>query len=94
MFGKLIVGGGGEEEAAALLQGGVAPGEPGVEAGEVGGGEDSNDLREHVVGILFSRSKLTHLQRLVSGCWLLVLREKLTLASRNMVGVIGRRYLE
>lgn len=27
--------------------------------------EESNDLREHVVGILFSRSKLTHLQKQV-----------------------------
>lgn len=27
--------------------------------------EDSNDLREHMVGILFSRSKLTHLQKQV-----------------------------
>lgn len=28
--------------------------------------EESNDLREHMVGILFSRSKLTHLQKQVS----------------------------
>lgn len=27
--------------------------------------EESNDLREHMVGILFSRSKLTHLQKQV-----------------------------
>lgn len=27
--------------------------------------EDSNDLREHMVGILFSRSNLTHLQKQV-----------------------------
>ncbi|KAL1131023.1 hypothetical protein AAG570_012261 [Ranatra chinensis] len=29
------------------------------------GGEESNDLKEHMVGILFSRSKLTHLQKQV-----------------------------
>jgi hypothetical protein len=29
-------------------------------------GEESNDLKEHMVGILFSRSKLTHLQKQVS----------------------------
>lgn len=28
--------------------------------------EESNDLREHMVGILFSRSKLTHLQKQVN----------------------------
>lgn len=28
--------------------------------------EESNDLKEHMVGILFSRSKLTHLQKQVS----------------------------
>lgn len=28
--------------------------------------QESNDLREHMVGILFSRSKLTHLQKQVS----------------------------
>lgn len=28
--------------------------------------ETSNDLKEHMVGILFSRSKLTHLQKQVS----------------------------
>lgn len=28
--------------------------------------EESNDLREHMVGILFSRSKLTHLQKQVT----------------------------
>jgi hypothetical protein len=27
--------------------------------------EESNDLKEHMVGILFSRSKLTHLQKQV-----------------------------
>jgi hypothetical protein len=31
-----------------------------------GEGEESNDLKEHMVGILFSRSKLTHLQKQVS----------------------------
>jgi hypothetical protein len=29
-------------------------------------GEESNDLKEHMVGILFSRSKLTHLQKQAS----------------------------
>ena len=28
--------------------------------------EHNNDLREHMVGILFSRSKLTHLQKQVN----------------------------
>lgn len=28
--------------------------------------EESNNLREHMVGILFSRSKLTHLQKQVT----------------------------
>ena len=37
------------------------------DVGEVKGeGEESNDLKEHMVGILFSRSKLTHLQKQVS----------------------------
>lgn len=56
MFGKLIVGGA-EEEVASV--------EVAESAAEAGTAEDSNDLREHVVGILFSRSKLTHLQRQV-----------------------------
>jgi hypothetical protein len=34
--------------------------------GEGKGEEESNDLKEHMVGILFSRSKLTHLQKQVS----------------------------
>lgn len=34
-------------------------------------GGDSLDLREHMVGILFSRSKLTHLQKQVMN-WLLI----------------------
>lgn len=45
----------------------------GMEGREVGSGplatvepqERNNDLREHMVGILFSRSKLTHLQKQV-----------------------------
>lgn len=51
MFGKLILG----EQP------------PDTEVGEgKGEGEESNDLKEHMVGILFSRSKLTHLQKQVS----------------------------
>jgi len=37
-----------------------------LEIGETTKEEESNDLREHMVGILFSRSKLTNLQRQVS----------------------------
>lgn len=36
-------------------------------------GNDSLDLREHMVGILFSRSKLTHLQKQVSALTLLII---------------------
>lgn len=46
-------------------------GESGVVTLESGTGEDqerNNDLREHMVGILFSRSKLTHLQKQVQYC--------------------------
>lgn len=49
MFGKLILG-----ESAG-------PSEP--EPEELA--DDNNDLKEHMVGILFSRSKLTHLQKQV-----------------------------
>ncbi|XP_023712844.2 E3 ubiquitin-protein ligase MYCBP2 [Cryptotermes secundus] len=50
VFGKLILG----EQP------------PDTEVGEgKGEGEESNDLKEHMVGILFSRSKLTHLQKQV-----------------------------
>ena len=40
-----------------------------VSSGSIEGAEEqerNNDLREHMVGILFSRSKLTHLQKQVS----------------------------
>ncbi|XP_024084698.1 E3 ubiquitin-protein ligase MYCBP2 isoform X3 [Cimex lectularius] len=40
-------------------------GEEEVPAVEAEGNEESNDLKEHMVGILFSRSKLTHLQKQV-----------------------------
>ncbi|XP_075230357.1 E3 ubiquitin-protein ligase MYCBP2-like isoform X2 [Lycorma delicatula] len=50
VFGKLITG---EQEDSSFLR---------LEGEE---GEESNDLKEHVVGILFSRSKLTHLQKQV-----------------------------
>lgn len=51
MFGKLILG-------DQPLDNEVGEGK--------GEGEESNDLKEHMVGILFSRSKLTHLQKQVS----------------------------
>lgn len=51
MFGKLILG--------------DQPVDNDVGEGK-GEGEESNDLKEHMVGILFSRSKLTHLQKQVS----------------------------
>jgi hypothetical protein len=51
VFGKLILG---EQPVDAVV--GEGKGE----------GEESNDLKEHMVGILFSRSKLTHLQKQVS----------------------------
>ncbi|XP_034938609.1 E3 ubiquitin-protein ligase MYCBP2-like isoform X2 [Chelonus insularis] len=54
VFGKLIQG----EKAQQQLQ---------RESAETSNNEleDSNDLREHMVGILFSRSKLSHLQKQV-----------------------------
>jgi hypothetical protein len=51
---------GGEPEESLMSE------EGGIEGPELVKTEDSNDLREHMVGILFSRSKLTHLQRQVS----------------------------
>jgi hypothetical protein len=57
VFGKLIQGGEMEETAG--------PEDPALEIGETTKEEESNDLREHMVGILFSRSKLTNLQRQV-----------------------------
>ncbi|XP_073976386.1 MYC binding protein highwire isoform X3 [Rhodnius prolixus] len=54
VFGKLITG---EQEEATLVE---------CEGAAVSGSaEGSNDLKEHMVGILFSRSKLTHLQKQV-----------------------------
>lgn len=59
VFGKLLQGedgqnsNNGEENASNLATENVNP------------NEESNDLREHMVGILFSRSKLTHLQKQV-----------------------------
>lgn len=52
MFGKLLHGDEGPQDHENV----VSPCEP---------LEESNDLREHMVGILFSRSKLTHLQKQV-----------------------------
>lgn len=56
MFGKLIVGE-------------VNPALPEMDAGAGGDSEHETgehvDLKEHVVGILFSRCKLTHLQKQV-----------------------------
>lgn len=57
VFGKLIQGGEMEETSG--------PEEAALEIGETTKEEESNDLREHMVGILFSRSKLTNLQRQV-----------------------------
>lgn len=60
VFGKLILG---EHEAQQhpnnLDSGSVSASE------SLDPLEESNDLREHMVGILFSRSKLTHLQKQV-----------------------------
>lgn len=57
VFGKLIQG---EQDGNPITDSGS------VSAAEsVDPTEDSNYLREHMVGILFSRSKLTHLQKQV-----------------------------
>lgn len=59
VFGKLLQGedgqtfSNGDENVANLTSENVNP------------NEESNELREHMVGILFSRSKLTHLQKQV-----------------------------
>lgn len=60
VFGKLLGGEGEEEEAAQARP------TAGDEAVSPERPETSNDLKEHMVGILFSRSKLTHLQKQVS----------------------------
>lgn len=59
VFGKLLQGEegqnlGGCENTSVLTNENIDP------------SEESNDLREHMVGILFSRSKLTHLQKQVN----------------------------
>lgn len=64
MFGKLIAA---ENELAG--EGGSQSGHEQADGNAVQPAlnGDSNDLREHMVGILFSRSsKLTHLQKQVS----------------------------
>lgn len=59
VFGKLIVG---DPEAHNVnnFDSALSSGAENLEPLE-----ESNDLREHMVGILFSRSKLTHLQKQV-----------------------------
>ncbi|ERL91717.1 hypothetical protein D910_09044 [Dendroctonus ponderosae] len=57
VFGKLLHG---EEGPPSNNENNLSPSE-GTEPLE-----ESNDLREHMVGILFSRSKLTHLQKQVT----------------------------
>ena len=54
MFGKLLAASASEKQAQSAS---------GVEAMEAS--LEDVDLRQHMVGILFSRSKLTHLQRQV-----------------------------
>ncbi|CAH0546546.1 unnamed protein product [Brassicogethes aeneus] len=56
VFGKLLLG---EEGAVSSDSGSIINNE------FPDGIEENNDLREHMVGILFSRSKLTHLQKQV-----------------------------
>lgn len=58
VFGKLIQG---EEGQNKNIENAGGSGSESLEPLE-----ESNDLREHMVGILFSRSKLTHLQKQVS----------------------------
>lgn len=58
VFGKLIQGEEGQNKN--LMENAVASGSEILDPLE-----ESNDLREHMVGILFSRSKLTHLQKQV-----------------------------
>jgi RCR-type E3 ubiquitin transferase len=69
VFGKLIQGGELEETAGSE--------EVVLDVGEAAKEEESNDLREHVVGILFSRSKLTNLQRQVRKNYYVVRKYKL-----------------
>lgn len=57
VFGKLIAS---QDQAVSNLAPAMR------ESHEDSPGGDSLDLREHMVGILFSRSKLTHLQKQVS----------------------------
>lgn len=57
VFGKLIQG---EQDGHIVTDSGSVSASESLEPVE-----ESNDLREHMVGILFSRSKLTHLQKQV-----------------------------
>lgn len=59
VFGKLLQGEDGQNVNNADLHSGSV-------SENIDPNEESNDLREHVVGILFSRSKLTHLQKQVT----------------------------
>lgn len=59
MFGRLIITAEGGNRGVEGGNGCAGN----IEAGEEQ--ERNNDLREHMVGILFSRSKLTHLQKQV-----------------------------
>ena len=58
MFGKLLS----TEEGETPSGGGGGPSEP-----TAPGAEEDSDLRQHMVSILFSRCKLTHLQTQVRG---------------------------
>ncbi|XP_056648043.1 E3 ubiquitin-protein ligase MYCBP2 isoform X1 [Diorhabda sublineata] len=60
VFGKLLQG----EDGQSMICGDSNSGS-GSLSESADPNEESNDLREHVVGILFSRSKLTHLQKQV-----------------------------
>lgn len=59
VFGKLIIGKQDEYNINTLDSGSMSGSESMEQL------EENNDLREHMVGILFSRSKLTHLQKQV-----------------------------
>lgn len=61
VFGKLLQG----EEGTSLNDSGSVSGSESLDPLE-----ESNELREHMVGILFSRSKLTHLQKQVKSVFM------------------------
>lgn len=61
VFGKLLQG----EDGQNINNGDLLNGSGSINE-NTDPNEESNDLREHVVGILFSRSKLTHLQKQVN----------------------------